>query len=275
MLDPLGNVAPETFMQVAIEEMRLCEGTGPKVGAVIVRKGEIVARSHRMNGVHAERIAIETAKAARVDLRGATLFTTLEPCSPMAKTDCCANLIKEAGIQTVYIGRFDTNPTVYREGWKILTHAGVLVRDFDEQNRLEIDKINNTFTNHFTIGVGPSGGAKFDYQLNEGKFEIRFSASDVRSILTKWSHRSATSIYACGVGSVRVALARHASRFEQIDDPTALLGSHSVPVGIDEIVVFTSPQGAILVQALEVIARHGEEGTVPRSLQIKYECRPR
>jgi diaminohydroxyphosphoribosylaminopyrimidine deaminase/5-amino-6-(5-phosphoribosylamino)uracil reductase len=73
----------ERFMTVALSEAR--KGIGrtspnPAVGAVLVKGGRIVGRGfHRRAGEpHAEVEAISQAgKAAR----GATLYTTLEPCN--------------------------------------------------------------------------------------------------------------------------------------------------------------------------------------------------
>jgi diaminohydroxyphosphoribosylaminopyrimidine deaminase/5-amino-6-(5-phosphoribosylamino)uracil reductase len=78
-------------------------------------------------------------------------------------------------LRTRQIGRYDRNPQIYREGWRALRDAGVRLHDFESELRTEIDAINQEFIEHFVAGTGPSGGAKFDYQLNVGRFEIQFS----------------------------------------------------------------------------------------------------
>lgn len=79
----------ETYLQLAIESARrgIAQGQTP-FGAVIVRDGEILAKAH--NAVwatcdptaHAEVRAIRVAcsSALTIDLSGATIYSTCEPC---------------------------------------------------------------------------------------------------------------------------------------------------------------------------------------------------
>jgi diaminohydroxyphosphoribosylaminopyrimidine deaminase/5-amino-6-(5-phosphoribosylamino)uracil reductase len=164
-------------MELAIAEMEKSRGPGPKVGAVLVQDGQVVSMGYRSPGAHAERAAIAAVQSSRVGIRGATLYTTLEPCVSVGSAiEPCAVLIARSGISTVVIGRYDANPRIYREGWKALRDARVRLRDFDLDLREKIDLLNATFAEHFVRGVGPAGGAKFDYQLNGGNFEIQYSS---------------------------------------------------------------------------------------------------
>ena len=157
---------PISFMKKAIEQMKMAEERGPKVGAVLVTKDHKVIVGHNKNGTHAERVAIEEALKCKIDLREATIYSTLEPCvSVDSKKESCAELISRVGIKTVYIGRYDPNPEIQRLGWKRLRDAGISLYDFDIELRNEIDEINENFMGNFTSGTGPTGGAKFDYQL--------------------------------------------------------------------------------------------------------------
>lgn len=260
-------------MQLAIEQMRESKGRGPKVGAVLVLDGKIIAVGYKQPGVHAERAAIKCAIAAGKDLNGAILFTTLEPCvSVHSQKEPCARLIAEVGIKTVYIGRYDPNPHIYRAGWRALRDAGVSLHDFEPELRKEIDEINQEFMDHFVGGTGPSGGARFDYQQNGGKFEIQLSESDERSILTQWTNRGANSIYAYATRPVQVGLARYAVQFSEIDDPTALDFTYTVPVQVGEIAAFVSDIGAVLVKVLEVEAGP-TDGAAQRFVKIEYQVR--
>ena len=154
----------------------------------------------------------------------------------------------------------------------MLRDASVKVLDFEASRRKQIDEMNNTFTEYFASGVGPFGGAKFDYQLNSGNFEIRFSETDSRSIVTRWTHRGPDSIYAYAPQPARVALARYASEFDEIDDPGAFDFNYTVPAHLGEIVVFMSDEGWALVKVLEVEAAHGE-AAAQRFVKIQYEVR--
>jgi diaminohydroxyphosphoribosylaminopyrimidine deaminase/5-amino-6-(5-phosphoribosylamino)uracil reductase len=262
-------------MRLAVDAMRQSTTTAPKVGAVIVLGSTPIGVGHRSDGEHAERAAIAAVLASNADLRGAELYTTLEPCVRLdADRESCTELIIRVGITTVYIGRYDANPRIYRAGWRALRDAGVKLRDFEPDFRAEIDEMNRTFAEHFTSGVGPVGGAKFDYQLNRGNFEIRFSETDSRSIVTRWTHRGADSIYAYASRPAQVALARYAQEFDEIDDPTAYDFGHTVPVHVGEIAVFTTNDGAVLAKVLEVDSGHGSAAT-QRFVKIQYEVRAR
>ena len=262
------------YMALAIEEMQLSSGRGPKVGAVLVKDGCVLAKGCRQTNLHAERDAIEKAVSASINMRGSTIYTSLEPCVNLGgKKESCADLIVRSGITSAVIGRYDTNPRIYREGWKRLRDSGVSLRDFDSDLRAQIDQINMAFTEHFVSGVGPTGGAEFDYLLNGGNFEIQFSDEDERSILTRWSQRDASSVHAYANRPLKVALARHAAEFSEIDDPTAFDFDYHAPIKVGEIAVFVSESGAVLVKVIEVHAGP-ERGASHTSVKIKFEVRP-
>ena len=98
----------EHFMRVAVEEARL-DPRPHKVGTVIVLNGEELGRGHGESD-HAEAALLDRI---RVDLRGATIYTTLEPCTKRGHPEKhCALLIKERGISRVVIGVHDPNPNI-------------------------------------------------------------------------------------------------------------------------------------------------------------------
>lgn len=98
------------FMQLAIEEAKKAEKLGEvPIGAVIVKDGEVIARSHNLretsqNAVtHAELTAIQDAceVIGSWRLEETTLYVTLEPC-PM-----CAGAILQSRIPRVVYGALD------------------------------------------------------------------------------------------------------------------------------------------------------------------------
>lgn len=122
----------------------------PKVGAVIrLSDGTIeeACRGELRSGDHAEYTLLERKhRGTRLD--GATLFTTLEPCAPGARSErklSCAERIVLARIGRVWIGLEDPDPTVDRKGIKYLQDAGVDVHMFERDLQDEIQKANKDF----------------------------------------------------------------------------------------------------------------------------------
>ncbi|MBS2018047.1 MAG: bifunctional diaminohydroxyphosphoribosylaminopyrimidine deaminase/5-amino-6-(5-phosphoribosylamino)uracil reductase RibD [Deltaproteobacteria bacterium] len=118
-------------MRLAIAEAELARdatGDNPWVGCVIVgAAGEVLARGHTLGPGedHAEVSAARSAQDRGIDIRGATLYSTLEPCSFHGRTPACSRAIASRGIARVVIGMRDPHPRVDGEGIRILREAGV------------------------------------------------------------------------------------------------------------------------------------------------------
>ena len=106
------------YMQEAISLARaLPHDHHPYVGCVIVRDGQVISHGTQMGikvgrvyHLHAERMAILLAQEKGIDVRGATLYSTLEPCLPLGSDIAsCSELICEAGIGEVVFGMQDAH----------------------------------------------------------------------------------------------------------------------------------------------------------------------
>lgn len=97
----------------------------PMVGAVLLINGEIVAEGwHKGFGLpHAEVECLRDAAEKGVDVRGATLVVTLEPCNHEGKTPPCAPAILKAGISRVVYGVADPNPEAAGGGAWLAEHG--------------------------------------------------------------------------------------------------------------------------------------------------------
>lgn len=123
----------EKFMKKCFALAKKGEGKtlpNPLVGCVITddKNNIISSEYHKKFGEnHAERNAVLEALNQGKNLKGATLYVNLEPCSHFGKTPPCADLIIENGIKKVVIGMIDPNPLVSGNGVKKLEKAGVEV----------------------------------------------------------------------------------------------------------------------------------------------------
>ncbi len=114
-------------MRAALELARAAEGRlspNPRVGAVLVRDGEVVGRGfHRGPGTaHAE---IEALREAGERARGATLYVTLEPCRHYGRTPPCTAALVGAGVSRVIAAIEDPNPAEQGKGIAELKAAGI------------------------------------------------------------------------------------------------------------------------------------------------------
>lgn len=110
----------------------------PRVGAVVVRHGEVVGTGwHRRAGEpHAEVLALA---AAGNRARGATLYVTLEPCAAAGRTPACTEAILRAGIRQVVYASSDPNPRMaggaeVLSGKHLQIRGGVLAGEADALN---------------------------------------------------------------------------------------------------------------------------------------------
>jgi len=101
----------------------------PRIGCVIVRDGEVLGAGHTQPAgqAHAEIQALRDAAARGNDVRGATAYVTLEPCSHYGRTPPCSNALVQAGLGRVVAAMGDPNPLVAGRGMAQLEAAGIAV----------------------------------------------------------------------------------------------------------------------------------------------------
>ena len=120
---------------------RGCVEPNPLVGCVIVRNQQVICEGfHRYyGGPHAEADAL--AGRSIDDVRGSTIYVTLEPCSHFGKTPPCAELLAKYQPARVVIAMEDPFAQVsgrgvqYLESQNIQVHVGVCETEARYLNR--------------------------------------------------------------------------------------------------------------------------------------------
>ncbi len=126
----------------------------PRVGCVIVSAhGEVLGSGHtqRAGEAHAEVMALRDAQNQQHDVRGATAYVTLEPCSHQGRTGPCCDALIHAGLSRVVVALQDPNPLVAGQGTERLRAAGVQV-DVGLLSE-EAQELNIGFFKRMTHGV--------------------------------------------------------------------------------------------------------------------------
>lgn len=149
------GTADKEFSRMAIEQAKLSETEDervhPKVGVVITMNGKILSKAHRgeFPGAHAEFIALEQ-KLREVSVAGATVYTTLEPCTTRnhPKIPCAERLI-ERKVKRVVIGMLDPDPRITGRGQRKLRTANIITDFFPHDLMTEVEELNREFTRQY------------------------------------------------------------------------------------------------------------------------------
>ena len=194
------------FLELALELAERGRGTtkpNPIVGAVLVRDGEVVGRGwhERAGGPHAEVVALDAAGDAG---RGATLYTTLEPCAHQGRTPPCVDAIVAAGVSKVVAAAGDPNPKTDGRGFEGLRAAGIEVEVADGDGALRARRQNEACRTWIAKGrpfVTYKAAMTLDGRLAAAGGDARWvSGEDSRRLVHEL--RAAADAVAVGMGTV-------------------------------------------------------------------------
>jgi len=113
------------LMEQALEEARVCAAAGEvPIGALLVREGQIIARSGNRTirdcdpTAHAEMVVLRegSRKLGNYRLAGTTLYVTVEPCS------MCAGGMIQARVPRLVYGCDDPKGGALRSCFEMLNH---------------------------------------------------------------------------------------------------------------------------------------------------------
>jgi pyrimidine deaminase RibD-like protein len=204
-------------LATALAEESIPENDGrvhPLVGAVIARDGYVLATGYRGEtpNAHAEEAAL--AKLHGTQAMGASVYTTLEPCTTRKKMPCTQWLITK-GIDRVVIGMLDPNPDIRGQGEWLLETQGKSVEKFETDIVRKIKVQNGEFIDYMQgLGVtilSPQEGALIDEEpvAIHGTYRVRPKPGDNVVLFGRrdsiyypqapisWSNRSDARIWKC------------------------------------------------------------------------------
>ena len=124
----------------------------PAVGAVLVRDDAVLGEGwhERYGHEHAEVNAIRAAGDA--DLRGATLYVSLEPCCHQGQQPPCTDAILAAGISRVVVASDDPTEKASGRGLGILRDEGVEIDVAGGELAAKARLVNQPFRKHARTG---------------------------------------------------------------------------------------------------------------------------
>jgi diaminohydroxyphosphoribosylaminopyrimidine deaminase / 5-amino-6-(5-phosphoribosylamino)uracil reductase len=150
------QMSPQDAMTLAIHEAykgAARVSPNPLVGAVVLDdKGSLLASGYHefYGGPHAEVNALKDLSSD--ELRGATVYVTLEPCAHEGKTPSCAKMMARLPLKKVVFGLVDPNPLVAGQGSTILQAAGIETEVFSEthpQFQKDLEEVCEAFLWNF------------------------------------------------------------------------------------------------------------------------------
>ena len=175
----------------------------PMVGAVVARDGQVLGEGwhDEYGGPHAEVNAI--AACGDADLRGATLYVSLEPCCHHGRQPPCTDAILGAGLARVVVGSDDPSSKASGRGLGILRDEGVQVDVPGGALATRARLQNQAFRKHARTGrplvvfkSAMSLDGKVATQAGDSKW---ISSEGSRAVAHRW--RASLDAVAVGIGT--------------------------------------------------------------------------
>jgi len=260
------------FMRRALE--LAAKGSGytnpnPLVGAVIVKDGRIIGEGYHevYGGNHAE---INAINSAIEDVRGTTMYVTLEPCSHYGKTPPCAKALVEKGIKKVVIGLKDPNPLVEGKGIEILKSNGieVVVGVLEDEGR----KLNEIFLKYITtktpfciMKTAMTLDGKIAATTGDSKW---ITGEEARGYVHEFRHRLSGIMVGVGTIIADDPLLTTRLGFEGGKDPTRIIVDSSGRIPLEAKVLNLKSSAKTIVATTEKIAKDKIKALEEKGVEI-------
>jgi diaminohydroxyphosphoribosylaminopyrimidine deaminase / 5-amino-6-(5-phosphoribosylamino)uracil reductase len=243
----------------------------PLVGAVVVKGDEVLGEGWHgeFGGPHAEVVALDAAGDA--DVRGATLYVSLEPCCHHGKQPPCTEAIVAAGIARVVVAGDDPSEKTAGRGLGILRDEGVEVDvaggELAGRARLQ----NQAFRKHARTGR-PWVLFKSAMSL-DGKVATR--AGDSKWISTESSRRTAhrwratVDAVAVGIGTALADDPRLTARVEGVHhQPRHVVFDSLGRLPLDSQLVTSAPELPLTVAVSRAARRSATDALETAGAQV-------
>jgi len=231
----------------------------PVVGAVIARDGAVLGEGwhDEYGGPHAEVNALRAAGDA--DLRGATLYVSLEPCCHHGKQPPCTDAIVAAGIARVVVASDDPTEKASGRGLGILRDEGVVVDMAGGELAARARLQNQAFRKHARTGrpwvlfkSAMSLDGKVATQGGDSKW---ISSEQSRLLAHRW--RAACDAVAVGIGTALADDPQLTARIEDVHrQPLRVVFDSEARLPLDSKLVAAAPEMPLAV----VVSRAAPRG---------------
>jgi diaminohydroxyphosphoribosylaminopyrimidine deaminase/5-amino-6-(5-phosphoribosylamino)uracil reductase len=235
----------------------------PVVGAVIVRDDVVLGEGwhEEFGGPHAEVNAITACGG--VDLKGATIYVSLEPCCHVGQTPPCTDAILRAGITRVVVASDDPTEKAAGRGLGILRDEGVTVDVAGGELAARARLLNQAFRKHARTGR-PWVLFKSAMTL-DGKVATRtgdskwISSAHSREVAHRW--RSTVDAVVVGIGTALADDPQLTARIEGVTrQPRRVVFDSTARLPLDSQLVKMAPEVPLTVVVSRAAPRSATDG---------------
>jgi diaminohydroxyphosphoribosylaminopyrimidine deaminase/5-amino-6-(5-phosphoribosylamino)uracil reductase len=233
----------------------------PVVGAVVVRDGEVLGEGwhEEYGGPHAEVNAIH-ACGEDADLRGATLYVSLEPCCHHGRQPPCTDAIVAAGLSRVVVAGDDPSSKAAGRGLGILRDEGIAVDVAGGELATRAHLQNQAFRKHARTRrpfvVFKSAMSLDGKVATHGGDSKWISSEGSRAVSHRW--RASMDAVAVGIGTALTDDPQLTARIEGVHrQPRRVVFDSTARLPLDSKLVAEAPEIPLIV----VVSRAAPRGS--------------